>query len=370
MNETDILIVGGGVVGMAIGYGLLKRGKTVTILDEGDTAFRASLGNQGMVWCQLKGFDYAAYARITKSSVDRWLNFSTELREETGVDCAYSQKGGLTIASGDEEFHAFLEAIKLQKTHFKNDEFEHEIYGRQKLKSLFPDIGEEVSNAIYTPYDGICNPLALLKALHQAFIGRGGLYKPYREVHDISKQGDGTYIVCAGAESTKHSVAKVVLAAGLGNRSLAAKLNESVPVIPNRGQILVTERLSDFDFLPNNIFRPNKEGTLLIGASSADSGYDKTIDLNTSGNIAANAINIFPWLKNVRVVRMWSCLRVMTPDGKPIYQELASNPGVFIATCHSGITLTPFHVNELAKAIDERKFVEDLSSFRMERFNV
>nr|WKF61618.1 Glycine oxidase [Paraburkholderia busanensis] len=113
-----------------------------------------------------------------------------------------------------------------------------------------------------------------------------------------------------------------------------------------------------------------QSGSLLIGASSDDVGYDTSIELVASANIANRALTIFPWLTDVRIVRMWSALRVMSPDGKPIYQELASAPGVYIATCHSGITLAPLHAGAVAEAIDRYAFESDLSPFSLERFHV
>src|SRR5690606_3569053 len=82
--ESDYAIVGGGVVGLAVAYGLLGLGRRVTVLDEGDGAWRASRGNFGLIWVQGKGLDAPAYARWTRRSAAAWKDFAAELREESG----------------------------------------------------------------------------------------------------------------------------------------------------------------------------------------------------------------------------------------------------------------------------------------------
>jgi len=370
MDEYDVLIVGAGVVGTAIGYGLAKRGRRVAMLDDSSYPFRASLGNQGMVWRQPKGYNHRPYANLTASAVESWAAFADELRDEVGIDCAYQRTGGLSIASGPEELAGLTRAMRALQSHFTSGGCEFEIYDRSKLTTLYPSIGDEVPGAIYTPYDGICNPLALLKALHHAFKARGGDYVPASRVNRIEALAGGGFKVFVEHGERAYRAAKVVLAAGLGTLKLAQALGASVPIKPNRGQILVTERLRDVNLLPSNILRPNQSGSLLIGASSDDVGYDTSLELVASANIANRALRIFPWLANVRVVRMWSALRIMTPDGKPIYQELPGARGVFVATCHSGITLAPVHAHAVAEAIDRDTFGGELSPFSMERFDV
>jgi glycine/D-amino acid oxidase-like deaminating enzyme len=371
MSSYDVVIIGGGVVGTAIGCGLLQRGRSVAIIDQGATAFRASLGNQGMVWRQLKGFDDERYARLTKLAVDQWSDFATELATETGIDCAYWQNGGLSVAASEKELDEFRNILdKLGEIFVDEGGFEYEEFGRAKLESMYPSIGDDVPGAIYTPYDGVCNPLSILKALHKAFTSRNGRYVANTRVDTIVRDDGSGYHIQTSDGSATFTCEKLVLAAGLANKKLGALLGTDVPVSPNRGQILVTERLRDFDFLPCNCFRPNEEGTLLIGASSDDVGYDDSVDLHVAGNIAKGAIKLFPWLAKLRVIRIWAALRVMSPDGKPIYQELEESPGTFVATCHSGITLTPVHMNQVAQGIDEGFFRDEVGEFGMGRFNV
>ena len=75
-RELDVAVVGGGLVGAAIAWGLARLGERVAVLDEGDVAYRASRGNFALVWVQSKGLGMAPYAAWTKRSSDGWTDFA------------------------------------------------------------------------------------------------------------------------------------------------------------------------------------------------------------------------------------------------------------------------------------------------------
>jgi len=161
-----------------------------------------------------------------------------------------------------------------------------------------------------------------------------------------------------------------VLAAGLGNADLAKGLGQRFPVRPQRGQILVTQRTRRFLDLPIATLRQTEEGTVMIGDSKEDAGFDTGTNVHTSRVMAARAVLAFPHLADVPVVRTWGALRVMSPDGFPIYQTWPDLPGVFALGCHSGVTLAAIHAEVLAPAIAEGFLPDETVVFRAERFNV
>src|SRR3546814_17851507 len=86
MHTADIVVIGGGMVGAAIGYGLATRGASGVIVDEGDDAFRAARGNFGLVWVQTKGMGMQHYAEWTRQSVALNPDFADELPTSFGID--------------------------------------------------------------------------------------------------------------------------------------------------------------------------------------------------------------------------------------------------------------------------------------------
>src|SRR5690349_20000087 len=84
--QYDAAVIGGGLVGAAIAWGLSRQGQRVAVLDEGDIALRASRGNFALVWVQNKGLGMPAYGAWTLGSSNAWTGFAATLREQTGID--------------------------------------------------------------------------------------------------------------------------------------------------------------------------------------------------------------------------------------------------------------------------------------------
>ena len=108
---SDFIIIGGGLVGSAVALGLVKAGATVTILDEGDSAFRASRGNFGLVWVQSKGDGMHEYAAWSRESSDLWPEFANSLESETGINVGHSKPGGLELCLEYDEYKDYENSI-------------------------------------------------------------------------------------------------------------------------------------------------------------------------------------------------------------------------------------------------------------------
>ena len=84
--------------------------------------------------------------------------------------------------------------------------------------------------------------------------------------------------------------------------------------------------------------RQTDEGTVMLGASAEDVGFDTSFNFDMAAKIVDRAIRKVPSLKTLKLIRSWSALRIMSPDGFPIYEESSEFPGAFVVTCHSGVT--------------------------------
>ena len=366
--DHETIVIGGGLVGAAIAYGLTGAGAEVALLDEGDIALRAAFGNFGLVWVQSKGDGMPDYARWTRRSADLWPGFAARLAELTGIDIGFRQPGGLQLCLDDADLAAgerFLERMHGQDS---AGTYEGRLLDRAETEALVPAIGPRVVGATYCPQDGHVNPLLLLRALHAASRRRGLRYLPGAAVVGVQPRGAG-YLVRRG-DGTKIGAQRIVFAAGLGNATLAEKLGQRFPVRPQRGQILVTQRTKRFLDHPLATLRQTEEGTVMIGDSKEDAGFDTGTTVPVTRTLAARAVAAFPHLADVPVVRTWGALRVMSPDGFPIYQTWPELPGVFALGCHSGVTLAAVHAEVLAPAIAAGTLLDETLAFRNERFDV
>jgi len=120
---------------------------------------------------------------------------------------------------------------------------------------------------------------------------------------------------------------------------------------------------------PSVTIRQVNEGAIQIGDSKEEVGFNDQETQSQMARIASNAIKVMPKLGQLRLVRSWGALRVMSPDGLPIYQESKQMPGAFLVTCHSGITLAATHSHNLSRWLVGSKDAPDLSGFSEDRFN-
>ncbi len=366
MEHYDFAIIGGGLVGSAIAYGLVSAGHSVGVLDEGDVAYRASRGNFGLVWVQGKGREMPLYSEWSMSSAAHWSDLADELQELTGVNTQHQAPGGVHLCYSDEEVHR-REAALEDLSRSTQGRFTFSMLDHDQLRDLIPEIGDSVTGASWSALDGHANPLYLLRALHAGIRQHGGNYRSGGPVRRIRRQGDG-FIIDRDAQRVHAS--RVVLAAGLGNCDLASQVGLSAPLVPNRGEILVTERMRPILDLPTTYLRQTGEGSILLGDSHEDVGFDEGTDTGVLASIAQRAVRALPALANTRVVRTWGALRVMTPDGYPLYQASATHPGAFVACCHSGVTLAAAHARRLAPWIAGAESPAEITPFTAERFNV
>jgi glycine/D-amino acid oxidase-like deaminating enzyme len=203
--------------------------------------------------------------------------------------------------------------------------------------------------------------------LHAGAQRRGGQYFPNHAVSSVSADGTGFQVTATGGS---FAADRLVLAAGLGNKGLAAMVGLTAPVRPVHGQLLVTERTRPAFDIPTNIVRQTGEGSFLLGYSHEDRGFDTGTSADLMRDIAWRCATAFPFLADLRVVRTWSGLRVMTPDGFPIYEQSARHPGAFVVSCHSGVTLAANHARLVAGWVADGAIPEDYGCFRASRFDV
>jgi len=367
--RPDIVVIGGGTVGAAIAYGLAKRREKVLLLDGDDGDFRAARANFGLVWLQGKGLGMPAYQALTRGSIDLWRGFADELERGEGIDLVYEQNGGLAFCFGQAGFEK--RSHELMRLHNQRGEGEAdwEMLDRPALEKLLPKVqlGPDVSGASFGRHDGHANPLRLLAGLHGALLRHGGSIRHKARVERIEKAGSDFRLIFGGETLV---APRIVIAAGLGSPALARQVGLEVPVRPERGQVLVTERLAPFLPLPASGLRQTGEGTVMIGATKDNNGYDVSTTAEAAASLSRKTVQIVPALAGVQLVRQWAGLRIMTPDSYPIYAQSESHPGAFVALCHSGVTLAAIHAEVLAGAIATGTLPDRFSPFHQRRFDV
>jgi glycine/D-amino acid oxidase-like deaminating enzyme len=365
-KSFEVVVVGGGITGAALGYGLAKSGSRVAVVDATPTVDRASRSNMGLIWCQSKAMGNPEYVRWGFTSSRLFEPLAIELAETTGIDIAYHASGGIIPCLGEEEFNKRsydLEVLRKEA----GGKYPGTMVERSVLEKLLPKIqfGEKVVGGTWCPEDGFVEPLKLLFALRKGLTRMGGNLIPDCRVTHIAPD-KGEYRL----KTTKRDLIceKIVLAGGLGNRQLAAHFRQKVPVTPDRGQILLTERVADILPIPILGISRTPGGTILVGFMHENMGTDLGFVPQSIAKEARWAASVWPALRDLRVIRCWSSLRVMPLDGYPIYSKIPGHNHAFIINAHSAVTLAAVHVQELPKFILGNPLPNDAAGFAISRF--
>ncbi len=366
-RDFDVAVVGGGLVGSAIAWGLAKVGQRVAVLDEGDVALRASRGNFALVWVQSKGMGMPQYAAWTVRSSNAWPEFAAMLGQQTGLDLCYQRPGGFHLALSREELARRADLLERLHAQPGMPRYDYEILDQEQIRRMLPEIGPEVAGGSYCPLDGHVNVLRLFRALNGGMQALGATYLPNHGVERIAHRG-GAFTLHAGGREIH--AGKIVLAAGNGNGRLGPMVGLDVPVRPQRGQLIVTEKAAPFLHYPVATIRQTDEGSVMIGDSHEEK-TDPAVATPVLSVMAERAVRMFPRIARLNIVRTWAALRVMTRDGFPVYDQSTQCPGAFVATCHSGVTLAANHALALAPLIAEGRWpAETLGVFSARRFDV
>jgi len=363
VRSYDLVVVGGGIIGASVAWGALRTGASVAVIDGDDGDFRASVGNFGLLWVQGKGVGAPHYAALTQASARAWPEFSAELGERTGVDIGYRGGGGFQfILSPAEKDRHVSQAERLQA---ESGDIGMRFVDGDTLRREYPFIGPEVLGAIRGTLDGDVNPLALLSALHRVLQLGGATFFRGDKVRVIRPEGGG-FAVDTGERRV--TAGRLVIAAGLAGADLARQAGIDLALFPQRGQVMVTERARPFLSIVNSSVRQNAEGTLMMGSTQENVGFDKSVAPASLARMARRAATIFPDLARLRIVRFWACLRVMTPDGLPIYAQSSRHPGAYAVTAHGGVTLAAVNAGVFAPAILEGGLPPAMAGFPPDRF--
>ncbi|MFT8958215.1 MAG: FAD-dependent oxidoreductase [Gluconobacter oxydans] len=252
----DCVVIGGGVVGSAIAYGLALHLDSVLMIDGRDSDPRAAQANFGLVWYQSKGVGMPAYQRLSRLAVEEWRSFSKEIEETSGIPIEFAGQGGLTFCLGDQELEA--RQTILSRLAGQMERAEIGMLSRRELERLYPGIrlGKDVTGGAFSALDGHVNPLRLLMALQQGFVTAGGTVQRGRRVDGIEVCGEQFRL---HLKTGVVHAARVVIAAGEASRVLAEPLGMTLPFTLQRGQILVTERVGPVLPYPSDRIRHQGE---------------------------------------------------------------------------------------------------------------
>jgi glycine oxidase len=351
----DVVIIGGGIIGLSLSIALRKRGATVLIVERREPGREASHAAGGMlVDCPLE--THAALQSLATASARIYPEFAYELEVESGMKVDLRDQGAIVFPR-DEQLHEWQEAWRTS------------IAVPARARELQPGLASTSRPAFFVKERSV-DPRALTAAAFKAAKNREVDFSSGHEVTSVTI-ADG----CATGVATTKSIfraAKVVNCAGAWSGQIGPHL---FPTRPVKGQMLCLaapsrELLKHVIRTPEVYLIPRSDGRILAGATVEEAGFDKRTDPATMQRFHRAAIALIPQLRNAKILEDWAGLRPGTPDALPILGA-TSTPGYYVATGHfrDGILLAPITAQAMADVITGVAPAHDLAAFAPSRFS-
>lgn len=367
--NSDVLIVGGGLIGLAIARELVREGAgDVTILEKGEIGGEASFAAAGMLAPNAETTKVDAFFGLCSESNRLYDDFAGELKDETGVDIELDSSGTLYVAMTENDSRELAERFTWQRS----AELPVERLSARETRAREPFLSPDVRESLFFPEDRQVENRKLVRALHVFAIRRRiGIYENTTVDSLIVDNG-----VCAGVRTANgdFSAGTVVVAAGAWSSQFAAEGVAIPRVTPVRGQMIAfqtAKRLfASVIYSPRGYLVPRADGRLLAGATVEDAGFDNSVTSAGIEFLHDNALEIAPSLINLPIAEKWSGLRPLGGDPHPVIGAIPGVDNAFIATAHyrNGILLAPVTAKILAEKIVRGVDSPHLTTFGPGRF--
>jgi glycine oxidase len=368
-STTDVVIVGGGVIGCAIAYYLRKSGVDVAVLDQGEIGAEASSAAAGLLAPLGSLSGPGPFADLLLASFALFPALVPELEDASSINLEYEQTGALRIVRNPKHIPNLRKRMKawqplgLQMHWLTGEE------ARQREPLLTPD----VCAAIYAPEESQIKAPQVVKAFSLAAANQGATLYSHREITGIQSHNakiTGVYT----SQGEQFACNHLVIATGAWAARCSEWLNVELPVSPQRGQILTllqpSPPLRHIIFGEAAYLTPKSGNIVIVGATKEEAGFDKHL---TAGGIAwllNTAIRLAPALESSPLDQMWTGLRPRTPDNQPILGPAPGWENVTLAVGHGsvGIMLSAITGKSIAELVVQGEVPELVRPFSLARF--
>jgi glycine/D-amino acid oxidase-like deaminating enzyme len=342
-QRHDVAVIGAGIVGAACAYYLARAGLRVAVVDRGAVAAGTTGSGEGNILVSDK--EPGPELELARLSARLWR----ELGDELGPDAELEPKGGLVVAAGQEE----RRQLELFAASQAAAGVEARPVDPAGLRDLEPHLADGLAGGMLYPEDMQVQPMMAAALMLRAARDLGAELRLHEEVTAIETAAGRVAGVRTAAGLL--SAGLVVNAAGTWAGELAARAGLTLPVLPRRGFIVVTEPLPRMirhkvytaDYVANvasgsagleisTVVEATASGTVLIGASRERVGFDRTSSMKIVGMLAGRAVRLFPVLAGVRAIRFYRGFRPYCPDHLPVIGADARLPGLLHACGHEG----------------------------------
>ena len=364
----DVIVIGGGVIGLSIARALaLKNVRNVCLVERGECGAEASFAAAGMLAPQAEADRKDEFFDLLCRSRDLYPALASSLQEETGIDIELDLTGTLYLSFSEEDHHELEQRFEWQS----KANLPIERLSAYEAQTLEPRISSSISGALLFPRDVQVENRRLLAALTNSIHRFGISVLTETNVEEINvRNGKVT-----GIQTSKGGIgsSKVIVTAGAWSDLVGAL---KFPMEPVRGQMVCLSAKPQLTrhivYNPRGYIVPRQDGRLLAGATTEHVGFLKTVTAGGIKSILVNAAEISPGIDSLPIVSSWAGLRPRAPDGLPVLGPCDEIEGLIYATGHyrNGILLAPLTGELIADAVVEGMIPSELANFSPNRFKL
>lgn len=348
--HSDIVVIGGGIMGASISYYCSKAGLDVTVLEKDELASGTSSRCDGNILAIDKdpGFDSQMSLESQK--------LVHELQHELNIPFEYRRLGSILVCENDHEMEAAQKWVDQQQA----AGLDFNMLDRQDLRDESPHLADDLYGGLACNTDSTVNPYMLTYSLFHRAKQLGAKVYEHTEVLNIHKKEDEEFKL----ETSRglFTAKKVVNSCGVWAPMIGKMVGIDIPIYPRKGQLIVASReqpvglrkVMEFGYLISKfggerqvdamtekygvalVFEPTQSQNFLIGSSREFSGYDTKVNQIVNQYIARRAIRFYPNMGDMKMIRSYAGLRPWTEDHLPVISHVDEVPGFYVAAGHEG----------------------------------
>ena len=368
-GSSDVLVIGGGIIGLTTAWQLAQRGVSVTVLEQGRCVQAASRAALGALWPPPMA-KANALQQLHRQSLWGYEEFIQSLQAASGLYVHYQRRGKVELLNSTEAFRVAAEQCDVANTSWPSlgDKPVMELLTAAQIPQYEPQISDAPHGAHMCRWSGQVNVDQLLEALITACIRCG--VRILEGVRIDQLESDSNRVMAAHAGGQKFLAENFVLCAGIGLPTIACDRELSPPITPVKGQALllrVRNEVITHIVKSGKIFLvPWQDGRILVGSTTEpEAGFDTTNTAEGVHFLLQGATQIAPALKAAAVERVWAGLRPTGPKHRPVMGKSPAFDNAFVCAGHFkiGIGLAPLAGKFMAELITTGRAEPGMEAF-------
>lgn len=362
----DVLIIGGGVIGLSLAWDLARHGQSVHVVDQGQPGREASWAGAGILPAAVRRDGQHPYEQICGLASELHPLWAEELRSSTGIDNGFRRCGGIYLARTPGEAASLSAWAQVQR----EEGIEVQRLTPEERAGLEFDIVHDTMASFLVPGEAQLRNPRHLQALEAACRQAGVTITSNSPVTDISISD-----IVNAIETTAGPLRarQFCFTAGAWTGPLLAKLGIATGIVPIRGQMVLFRGPAPLVRRIINVgsryLVPRDDGRLLAGSTEEEAGFDKRTTDEAIADLTAFARGVIPALADAEIERTWAGLRPGSFDGLPYLGRLPGLANAFVAAGHfrSGLFLSPATAVVMSQLIRGETPQIDLAPLRVGR---